>query len=246
MGREIEMSERKGSDPYKMLGVRRDASPDEIARAYRVLALRYHPDRNPEGAEKFKQISTAYSLLSDPTKRGMYDATGVVDPETGTDDPQAAAAHAAQFGEEVRMFYARYRNSDEEREDIAENYRLCKGDFRKMIREHVIFENVEGEVSRILRVAGQLMETGVIAPNKKWSLTTDPKVLKKIEESLAKEREESDNTQRPPTHQPDEQGDVLQPAAAQLMDLRAKAGQEMLSMADRLAEKYCKKRRTKE
>ena len=87
MGREIEMSERKGSDPYKMLGVRRDASPDEIARAYRVLALRYHPDRNPEGAEKFKQISTAYSLLSDPTKRGMYDATGVVDPETGDRRP---------------------------------------------------------------------------------------------------------------------------------------------------------------
>ncbi|MFY9865875.1 MAG: DnaJ domain-containing protein, partial [Trebonia sp.] len=62
-------------DFYAMLGVRRDASSDEIKRAYRRLARELHPDVNPdpETQEKFKEISQAYDVLSDPEKRQMYD-----------------------------------------------------------------------------------------------------------------------------------------------------------------------------
>jgi len=65
-------------DPYQVLGVGRDASPDQIKRAYRRLALKYHPDRNksPKAKEKFKQINAAYEILSDPEKRRRYDAFG--------------------------------------------------------------------------------------------------------------------------------------------------------------------------
>lgn len=66
-------------DYYKILGVDKKASEDEIKRAYRKLALKYHPDRNPEdkqAEEKFKDINEAYQVLSDPAKRSRYDQLG--------------------------------------------------------------------------------------------------------------------------------------------------------------------------
>jgi molecular chaperone DnaJ len=66
-------------DYYEVLGVSRDASKDDIKRAYRKLALKYHPDRNKStGAEeKFKEISEAYAVLSDDEKRSQYDQFGM-------------------------------------------------------------------------------------------------------------------------------------------------------------------------
>jgi len=69
-------------DYYKILGVSRDAATEEIKSAYRRLAMRYHPDRNPgdkEAEEKFKEITEAYEVLSDLEKRRRYDAGGEFD-----------------------------------------------------------------------------------------------------------------------------------------------------------------------
>jgi molecular chaperone DnaJ len=65
-------------DYYKVLGISKDASIDDIKRAYRELALKFHPDRNKskEAEEKFKEINEAYAVLSDPAKREQYDAYG--------------------------------------------------------------------------------------------------------------------------------------------------------------------------
>lgn len=69
-------------DYYKLLGVAKSASAGEIKKAYRKLALKYHPDRNPDNKqaeEKFKKISEAYAVLSDPEKRQQYDTYGSAD-----------------------------------------------------------------------------------------------------------------------------------------------------------------------
>ena len=75
-------------DYYEVLGIDKNATEDQIKKAYRTIAIKYHPDRNPgdkEAEEKFKEINEAYAVLSDPDKKDKYDRFGHagVDPNAG-------------------------------------------------------------------------------------------------------------------------------------------------------------------
>ena len=66
-------------DYYEVLGLSKGASESEIKSAFRKMALKYHPDRNPgdkEAEEKFKEVNEAYGILSDPEKKAKYDQFG--------------------------------------------------------------------------------------------------------------------------------------------------------------------------
>ncbi|MBP9719134.1 MAG: DnaJ domain-containing protein [Candidatus Levybacteria bacterium] len=87
-------------DFYTVLGVAKTASADEIKKAYRKLALEYHPDRNksPEGVTKFKEITKAYEVLSDPKKRTTYDQFGAAAFEQGGAGAGGPFGGAGPFG----------------------------------------------------------------------------------------------------------------------------------------------------
>ena len=71
------MAEKR--DYYEVLGLQKGATDDEIKKAFRKLAMKYHPDKNPgdkEAEEKFKEINEAYAVLSDPEQKSKYDRYG--------------------------------------------------------------------------------------------------------------------------------------------------------------------------
>ena len=85
-----------GTDYYKVLGVDRKASQEDIKKAYRKLARKYHPDTNKEaGGDRFKRISEAYDTLSDPDKRKKYDRSGSL--FGGGPNPSGAAPVARRW-----------------------------------------------------------------------------------------------------------------------------------------------------
>lgn len=84
----------KTPNPYKVLGISRTATEDEIKKAFNKRSKKYHPDRNqedPRAKEKFEKVVNAYELLKDPERRKMYDMTG-------SDDPQQAGMGGGGFG----------------------------------------------------------------------------------------------------------------------------------------------------
>src|SRR5579871_5266418 len=88
-------------DYYETLGVKRDASDNEIKSAYRKLARQYHPDRNPgdkQAETKFKEVQEAYDVLSDKTKRAQYDRFGAAGPGAFRDFTGGAGGPEFQWG----------------------------------------------------------------------------------------------------------------------------------------------------
>lgn len=100
-------AERKEDDYYSILGLSKNCKPKDVKKAYRKLALKYHPDKVPEGEreeaeKKFIQVSEAYSVLSDDEKRNIYDKYGKIGLEAherGADPSQFGAGGGNPFGD---------------------------------------------------------------------------------------------------------------------------------------------------
>ena len=99
------MAEKR--DYYEVLGVDRNASAEEIKKAYRSLARKLHPDVNkaPDAEERFKEVKEAYDVLSDEQKRAQYDRYGHIDPNQGFGGGGFSGADFGGFGDIFDMFF---------------------------------------------------------------------------------------------------------------------------------------------
>ena len=95
---------------YNILNVRKDASPEEIKKAFRDLAKQYHPDKNkaPEAAEKFKMINLAHEVLSNPSKRQKYDEARSRGFDYDSNDNSYSMPNAENFKSWFKDFFPEY------------------------------------------------------------------------------------------------------------------------------------------
>ncbi|XP_075037103.1 dnaJ homolog subfamily B member 2 [Mixophyes fleayi] len=126
---------------YDILGVSRDATQDDIKRAYRKLALKWHPDKNPDNKElaekKFKDIAEAYEVLSDVNKRQTYDRYG----KSGFSGPEPARPNA---GSRYHGFAYTFRSPDE----VFQEFFGGRDPFSDFFGEDFLFPGMDSEERR--------------------------------------------------------------------------------------------------
>jgi DnaJ family protein C protein 9 len=180
---------RKGEDLYATLGVAKDATPDEIRRAYYKAALLCHPDRCTENKEEatqtFQKLGFINSILSDPTKRKLYDDTGDFGAAVEDLDMDTVQTWKAYFDgvfnkvteTEIDSFAGRYKGSAEEREDIKAAYTQGDGSM-DVIVSHVPLAGCSEE-DRFRTIVEAMFEAKELEPTAQWKKTNTAAAIRK-------------------------------------------------------------------
>ena len=130
-----------GKTLYEVLGVAKEATPTEIKKAYHRMALKLHPDKNPDdpdAAKRFQTLQKVYGVLGDTDTRKVYDETGRIDDAELSGDKFDSLyeyyrnVYRKVTEEDVDAFHDSYRGGDEERADVVEAYVKFRGDMAKV------------------------------------------------------------------------------------------------------------------
>jgi DnaJ family protein C protein 9 len=149
---------------YEILDIDKRASMEQIKKAYRKAALKHHPDKGGD-AEKFKAVSVIHSILSDPQKRKLFDDTGELDQEEVSDDFQFwrdyfRSLYPEVTVEKIETFSQKYKQSDDERFDILEEYKKWQGNFQNIMESVMLAE--EDDEDRIKEIINDAISLGEV------------------------------------------------------------------------------------
>ena len=154
---------------YEALGVSHDATEHEIRKAYFKLAVKVHPDRNPDdpqATERFQSLQKIYEVLTDPEKRRIYDQTGCLDDEDMLSEEKFESLYEyykKQFKEvtvdAIEEFKASYQMSEEEMNDVLCYYEEFKGDMNAVFG-HVMLSEPDEDSERFKSYIDDALEDG--------------------------------------------------------------------------------------
>lgn len=159
-------------DPYEVLGLAIDATEGDVKKAYRKAALKNHPDKVPaerkeEANSAFQKIAFAYAILSNPGRRKLYDETGSVEESVSIDpDWSWSDFYRAQFADvitsdAIAVFAAKYKGSDEERDDLLRAYTQSKGNM-DTVYEEVMLSDFRQDDERFRAIIDEAIELGEV------------------------------------------------------------------------------------
>ncbi|KAK1495380.1 DnaJ domain-containing protein [Colletotrichum tamarilloi] len=181
-------------DPYEILGLEREATPEQVKSAYRKAALKNHPDKvsddqRDEAKEKFQAIAFAYAILSDPARRKRYDTTGstsesIIDSEGfNWSDYYREQFQDAISAEAIEKFAKKYKGSNEEKDDVLIAYENSKGDMDG-IYESVMLSDVLEDDERFRQIIDEAIASEDVQAYKRY--TKESKLSKAARVKAAK------------------------------------------------------------
>ncbi|KAJ8904592.1 hypothetical protein NDN08_001110 [Rhodosorus marinus] len=167
---------------YDILQVDTDATEAQIKKAFRVLALKLHPDKNPDkdAAEKFQQLQKVYEVLTDKERRRLYDETGIVPGDEDDNfiptNPEDAykyfrELYAKVTQEDIDNFEKKYRYSDEEKEDLMNFYGRFKGNVSQILAYIPYSEEID--VLRYLSFYDEQIQGSLLKSTKKYKKSSE-------------------------------------------------------------------------
>jgi len=187
---------------YEVLGIDKTANASQIKKAYHKVSLKTHPDRADEGekekaTKKFQCVSAVYSLLSDDSRRGLYDECGEVDDEN---DPLQQNKDWEEYWrilfpkisvKDIEEFEQKYKGSEEEKEDLKKAYLDAKGNMN-LILESVILASVDDE-KRFRQILDEMIKNKQIKKFKAYTSEDESakKTRKREADKEAKEAEKA-------------------------------------------------------
>ncbi|KAG7396416.1 DnaJ sub C member 9 [Phytophthora boehmeriae] len=193
-------------DLYAVLGVERSSSDKEITRAYRKLALRYHPDKQRGGDDasrakataKFQAVSAIHSILSDKEARAVYDETGTILSDDQNDKSPSYQMWADYFSrvfpkvtkEDISRFEGEYRFSQEERRDVLEAYTKHEGEMRNVMDS--IMLSTDDDEERFAEMIRKAIKEKAVKTFPKWRdyMKEQTKKKKKLETPVVQKRKQ--------------------------------------------------------
>ncbi|KAH0487430.1 MAG: uncharacterized protein KVP18_001939 [Porospora cf. gigantea A] len=224
----------KNTELYDVLAVSPSATLEEIKRAFRLRALQSHPDKNPEGHERFIAVRMAYEVLSDPRQRKQYDRTGCT--HDVSEDNLRYWVSVRINEEDILQYMKDYKEGSEELKDVLEFYVSHKGDVTS-IEEFVISAEPEN-IERLLGIIEKAVAEGTVEDFKLYHESVK-KLRRRLPRLIRKRQRERDNFK-------DEKNLPSDESLALLIQNRQKSREDAtVAFLDGLADKYTGKRSAK-
>ena len=186
---------QQDQDLYSLLGLKKDATHEEIRKAYRSLVFKIHPDKNkddPEASSKFANINKAYKILSNEETRKLYDETGEYD--EGNEGPINIQDTLNYFRKiyspkDIENFEEKYIGSLEEEEDLKNYYIENNGNITKILECIPCSKNED--VERFINIFESLFKKKVLKKNKNYEKSKNKIKLLKEDQKEADEAKET-------------------------------------------------------